>query len=89
MQSLIYPEALEVALCYGWIDGQAKRVDETYYLQKFTPRRRRSMWSKINVGKVEALIAAGRMQAPGLAAVEAAKADGRWDAAYTSPKRSD
>lgn len=85
VQSLHYPEALEVALCYGWIDGQVKRLDDVYYLQKFTPRRAKSLWSKINVAKVTALIAAGRMQPPGLAAIEAAKIDGRWDAAYASP----
>jgi uncharacterized protein YdeI (YjbR/CyaY-like superfamily) len=69
-------------LCYGWIDGQARTYDETYYLQKFTPRRPRSLWSKINIGKVEALIAAGRMQPSGQAAIDAAKADGRWERAY-------
>jgi uncharacterized protein YdeI (YjbR/CyaY-like superfamily) len=75
-------EALDAALCYGWIDGQARTYDETYYLQKFTPRRPRSLWSQINIGKVEALIAAGRMQPSGQAAIDAAKADGRWERAY-------
>jgi uncharacterized protein YdeI (YjbR/CyaY-like superfamily) len=77
--------ALDVALCYGWIDGQSKTLDDTWYLQKFTPRRPRSLWSKINIAKVEALIAAGNMQPSGMAEIEAAKADGRWAAAYESP----
>ena len=80
-----YAEALEVALCYGWIDAQVKRFDETYYLQRFTPRRARSKWSKLNREAATRLIAAGVMQPPGLAEVERAKADGRWDAAYDSP----
>jgi len=80
-------EALDVALCYGWIPGQRKPYDEAYYLQKFTRRRPKSLWSKVNIGKVEALIAAGRMQAPGLAEILDAKADGRWDAAYESQKK--
>ena len=75
-------EAIEVALCFGWIDGQRKGLDETHYRQKFTPRRTRSKWSQINVGRCEQLIAAGRMRPAGHAQVEAAKADGRWDAAY-------
>jgi uncharacterized protein YdeI (YjbR/CyaY-like superfamily) len=81
-------EALDVALCYGWIPGQRKPYDEAYYLQKFTRRRPKSLWSKVNIGKVEALIAAGRMQGPGLAEILAAKADGRWDAAYESQKKA-
>lgn len=80
--SLTYAPALDVALCYGWIDSQTKTFDEHSYLQKFTPRGRKSLWSKINRDKVGALKAAGRMRAPGIAAVDAAKADGRWDAAY-------
>ena len=84
--SVYYPEALEVALCYGWIDGLVRRLDETHYLQRFTPRRKRSRWSRINCGKVEALIAACRMKPPGLRQVEAARADGRWAAAYDSPR---
>lgn len=84
--SVTYPEAVDVALCYGWIDGQRKGLDETHFLQKFTPRRPRSLWSKVNVTKAEALIASGRMQAPGHAEVAAAKADGRWDAAYESQR---
>ena len=75
-------EALDVALCYGWINGQRKPLDGSWYLQRYTPRRPQSTWSKVNVDKVEALTAAGRMRAPGMAEVEAAKADGRWAAAY-------
>ena len=81
------PEALDVALCFGWIDGQRKSIDATYYMQKYTPRRARSKWSKINVEKAEGLIASGAMRPSGLAEVERAKADGRWDAAYDSPSR--
>jgi uncharacterized protein YdeI (YjbR/CyaY-like superfamily) len=77
--TVTYEEAVEVALCYGWIDGQAQGLDEEYHLQRFTPRRARSNWSKINVAKAEALIAAGRMQPAGLREVEAARADGRWE----------
>ena len=77
-----YAEALEVALCFGWIDGQKRPFDETYWLQRFTPRRARSKWSKINIAKVDALVASGEMTPSGLAEVERAKADGRWDAAY-------
>jgi uncharacterized protein YdeI (YjbR/CyaY-like superfamily) len=80
------PEALEVALCFGWIDGQRKALDDQFFLQKYTPRRARSKWSKINVGKVAELAAAGRMRPAGLAEVERAKADGRWEAAYASQK---
>ena len=80
--SVTYPEAVEIALCWGWIDGQKKGLDEQHFLQRFTPRRARSIWSKINVDKVAALIAAGRMQAAGQAQIDAAKADGRWDKAY-------
>lgn len=82
VDSVSHPEALELALCFGWIDGQRKALDETCFLQKFTPRRRRSRWSKINREKAEALIAAGSMRPAGLAEVEAAKSDGRWEAAY-------
>lgn len=81
-----YQEALDVALCWGWIDGISRRLDETYYLQRFTPRGKRSMWSKINVEKVAALINARRMMPAGLAEVERAKTDGRWERAYASPK---
>ena len=84
-RSVSYAEAVEVALCYGWIDGQSKSDDETSWLQKFTPRRRGSIWSKINREKAERLIGEGRMQALGLAEVDRAKQYGRWDAAYDSP----
>ena len=77
-----YAEALDVALCFGWIDGQKRSLDDDYWLQRFTPRKPGSKWSKINRGKAEALIAAGRMRPAGLREVEAAKADGRWAAAY-------
>ena len=83
--SVYYPQALEVALCYGWIDGQLKSLDERYYLQRFTPRRPKSKWSKINCTKATGLIEAGRMKPPGLRQIEAARADGRWDSAYGSP----
>jgi uncharacterized protein YdeI (YjbR/CyaY-like superfamily) len=79
---LTYDQALEEALCHGWIDGQVRRRDERTYRQRFTPRRARSQWSKRNVGIVERLLAEGRMHPTGLAAVELAKADGRWEAAY-------
>ncbi len=82
--SVTYQEALDEALCYGWIDGQKKAGDDTCWLQRFLPRRPRSVWSKINCGHVERLIALGKMQPSGLKAVEEAKADGRWDAAYDS-----
>jgi uncharacterized protein YdeI (YjbR/CyaY-like superfamily) len=82
--TVTHPEAIDVALCWGWIDGQRKGLDATWFLQKFTPRRKRSLWSRVNVDKVAALTAAGRMRPPGLAEVDAAKADGRWDAAYAS-----
>lgn len=84
-----YQEAVEAALCYGWIDGQLKRLDDDYFVQRFTPRRARSKWSKINVGKAEALIGAGKMKPAGLAEVERAKADGRWAAAYDSPSTAE
>ena len=80
--SVSYAEAVEIALCWGWIDGQKKGLDDQHFLQRFTPRRARSVWSKVNVGKATALIEAGRMQAPGHAQIEAAKADGRWQKAY-------
>ena len=84
--TVTYHEALDVALCYGWIDGQKGSFDEQYFLQKFTPRRPKSIWSKINVQKVERLIASGEMKPAGLKAIEAAKQDGRWAAAYASQK---
>ena len=83
--TVTYAEALEVALCFGWIDAQVKRLDETYYLQRFTPRRARSKWSMINRESATRLIESGLMRSSGLAEVERAKADGRWDAAYDSP----
>ena len=86
IRTVTYTEALDVALCYGWIDGQKGSFDKQYFLQKFTPRRSKSIWSKINVEKVEHLIASGKMKPSGLKAVEAAKQDGRWTAAYSSPK---
>jgi len=84
--SITYEEALEVALCYGWIDGQKGSFDDQYWLQKFTPRGPKSIWSKINTEKVERLIKSGDMMPAGLKAIEAAKKDGRWDAAYASQK---
>ena len=83
--SVTYLEALHAALCFGWIDGQARSVDERWYVQRFTPRRARSIWSKRNREFATALIEAGRMQPAGLAEVERAKSDGRWDAAYDAP----
>ncbi len=87
MLTVTYDEALDEALCYGWIDGQKKPFDQSYWLQKFTPRRAKSVWSKRNVTKVEALVAAGLMQASGQVEVDAAKADGRWDVAYESQSK--
>ena len=84
--SVTYDEALDVALCYGWIDGQKKGFDDKYWLQKFTPRGPKSIWSKINTEKAERLIAAGEMKPAGLKAIEAARQDGRWDAAYSSQR---
>ena len=86
IRSVTYAEAVEVALCYGWIDGQAKRLDDERYVQKFTPRRERSPWSQINRARALSLIDEGRMQEPGVREIERAKADGRWDAAYASPR---
>lgn len=85
LTALTYNGALQEALCFGWIDGQANRRDQESYLQRFTPRRPRSIWSQRNVGFVQRLEAEGRMQPAGRAAVEQAKADGRWDAAYAGP----
>jgi uncharacterized protein YdeI (YjbR/CyaY-like superfamily) len=86
IKSITYPEAVEVALCYGWIDGLKRPETPTTWLQRFTPRRRRSIWSEINRNKALDLIAGGRMKPAGLEEVERAKRDGRWDAAYASPK---
>ncbi|MEU8002513.1 YdeI/OmpD-associated family protein [Catellatospora sp. NPDC049111] len=83
--SLTYVEAVEVSLCFGWIDGQAKRIDDVFYQQRYTPRRARSIWSKINTAKAAALIESGRMRPAGQAQIDAAKADGRWEAAYHGP----
>jgi uncharacterized protein YdeI (YjbR/CyaY-like superfamily) len=86
--SLTADEAVDIGLCHGWISGQRKACDEVYYLQKYVPRRPRSRWSQVNVAKAEELIAAGRMRPSGLAEVEAAKADGRWAAAYQSQRNA-
>ena len=86
LTSVSYAEALDVALCYGWIDGQKQSYDEDSWLQKFTPRGTKSIWSKINREKVAQLIERGLMQPTGIAAVESAKQDGRWDAAYDSAR---
>jgi len=83
-KSVTYAEALEIALAWGWIDGQKDKLDETSWLQRFTPRKAKSPWSKINRAKAEALIAAGSMEAPGLVEVDRAKRDGRWERAYDS-----
>jgi uncharacterized protein YdeI (YjbR/CyaY-like superfamily) len=85
IESVVYAEALDVVLCHGWIDGQTKRIDDDHYVQRFTPRRQRSKWSKRNRAKAEQLIAEGRMRRAGLREVERARQDGRWDEAYDSP----
>ena len=82
--SLTYAEALDEALCFGWIDGQKKRLDADSWLQKFTPRRKRSLWSKVNIGHIERLESLGKITAQGYVEIEKAKQDGRWDAAYDS-----
>ena len=87
--SVAYADAVEVGLCYGWIDSQALSLDERFYLQKFTPRRARSKWSRVNRDKVEELARQGRMKPAGLAQVELAKEDGRWEAAYASPANAE
>jgi uncharacterized protein YdeI (YjbR/CyaY-like superfamily) len=84
--SVTYAEALESALCYGWIDGQKRAFDDGYWLQRFTPRRPKSIWSRVNREKATALIAEGRMRSAGLRQVELAKGDGRWEAAYHSQR---
>ncbi len=88
IRSLTDDEAVDVGLCWGWISGQRRSHDQSYYLQKYVPRRPRSAWSRVNVDKVEVLTAAGRMRASGLAKVAAAKADGRWEAAYVSQRNA-
>jgi uncharacterized protein YdeI (YjbR/CyaY-like superfamily) len=84
-KTITYAEAVEVALCYGWIDGQGKSEGEQSHIQRFTPRRKRSMWSQLNRDRVARLIAAGRMQPAGQHEIDRAKADGRWDNAYAPP----
>jgi uncharacterized protein YdeI (YjbR/CyaY-like superfamily) len=86
VESVDYDEALELALCFGWIDSQKRGFDEAFFLQRFTPRRPRGKWSQINRAKAEELITAGAMRPAGLAEVEAAKADGRWGAAYAGQR---
>ena len=86
LQSVTYAEALDVALCYGWIDGQKRPQDEKIWLQRFLPRSAKSVWSKINRDKAEALLATGAMKPAGLAAIEQAKKAGRWETAYDSPR---
>ena len=88
IESVRYPEVLETAICFGWIDGQRRALDERYFLQRFTPRRPRSKWSRINRDTAERLIADGRMRPAGLTEVERARADGRWEAAYEGQRRS-
>ncbi|HET9163800.1 MAG TPA: YdeI/OmpD-associated family protein [Solirubrobacterales bacterium] len=88
-KSVTYAEALEVALCFGWIDSQKRGYDEKHFLQRFTPRRPRGRWSRINRERAEGLIASGRMRPAGLAEVEAAKGDGRWEAAYEGQRRAE
>jgi len=85
VKTITYAEALDEALCYGWIDGQKRSYDEESWLQKFTPRRPRSIWSKVNIQHVEQLTRAGKMRPSGLKAIEAAKSDGRWERGYDSP----
>ncbi|KAG5752039.1 hypothetical protein H9Q70_005326 [Fusarium xylarioides] len=82
--SITYDQALDTALCYGWIDGQRKSLDATHFIQRFTPRRKKSLWSQRNVNKVAVLTEAGRMKPAGLAEVDAAREDGRWERAYSS-----
>ncbi|MCG6141371.1 YdeI/OmpD-associated family protein [Leptospira mtsangambouensis] len=87
IKTISYSEALDVALCYGWIDSQKQTFNEQAWLQKFSPRTTKSIWSKVNIGHVERLINQGKMRPPGLIAVEKAKTDGRWDKAYDSPSK--
>jgi uncharacterized protein YdeI (YjbR/CyaY-like superfamily) len=86
--SITSDEAVDVGLCWGWISGQRRSLDQTYYLQKYVPRRPRSVWSQVNVEKVAILTAAGKMHPPGIAQVNAAKTDGRWEAAYISQRNA-
>jgi uncharacterized protein YdeI (YjbR/CyaY-like superfamily) len=87
IETVAYAEAVEAALCFGWIDGQADKLDDDWYLQRFTPRRARSKWSQINRDRAKALIEKGLMRPAGLREVERAKEDGRWDSAYASPSK--
>jgi len=87
--SVTQAEAVEAALCWGWIDGQAKSLDDRYFLQRFTPRKRDSIWSRINRERALSLIESGAMQPAGLAAIETARANGRWDAAYAGPRTAE
>jgi uncharacterized protein YdeI (YjbR/CyaY-like superfamily) len=87
--TVTYAQAVDVALCHGWIDGPKKALDAQHWLQRFTPRRARSLWSKINRAKAEALIQSGRMQPAGMAEIERAKSDGRWDSAYDGARTAD
>jgi uncharacterized protein YdeI (YjbR/CyaY-like superfamily) len=87
--SVTYAEGLELALCFGWIDSQKRGLDDRHFLQRFTPRRPRGRWSRINREKAEALIAAGAMRPAGMAEVEAAQADGRWEAAYEGQRTAE
>jgi uncharacterized protein YdeI (YjbR/CyaY-like superfamily) len=89
VESVSYAQALELALCFGWIDSQKRGLDERYFLQRFTPRRPRGKWSLINREKAEGLIGSGAMRPAGLAEVEAAKADGRWEAAYAGQRTAE
>jgi uncharacterized protein YdeI (YjbR/CyaY-like superfamily) len=86
--SITYDEALDEALCYGWIDGQTRKYDDESWLRKFTPRRKKSLWSRRNVGHVARLVKAGKMKAAGSREIEEAQRDGRWNAAYDSPSRA-
>lgn len=86
-KTISYAESLDVALCYGWIDGQKQSFDEQAWLQKFCPRTAKSIWSKVNIGHVDRLTNQGKMRPSGLKAIEKAKADGRWEKAYDSPSK--
>jgi uncharacterized protein YdeI (YjbR/CyaY-like superfamily) len=88
INTVSYSEALDSALCYGWIDSRKEKCDEDTWLQRFTPRKARSIWSKVNKDKAEVLIASGRMKPSGIQAIEAAKQNGRWDSAYESQSKA-
>jgi uncharacterized protein YdeI (YjbR/CyaY-like superfamily) len=88
IKAISYAQALDGALCYGWIDGQKRPFDAESWIQRFCPRRSKGLWSKLNVGHAERLIKSGKMKPAGLAAIESAKKDGRWDAAYHSPSKA-